>query len=210
MSTSKADHEKDAGPSLGRRNFIRQSVVSLGLTVQEYMKHRDASPEPKPKAPKLDRRDWLRPPGAVEESDFLERCTKCGDCLEACPYDAICHHSRDQTPIIFQEKSPCRLCEDFPCIRACETEALLLVGGPTQVHMGLAVVSHQDCTAGHGCNACVSKCPTQAISMDFSSFRVIIDDHNCVGCGICQHICKSVNDRVAIKVVPSRMESPQV
>ena len=207
MSKSNPDKGKDSGPSLGRRNFIRQSVVSLGVTIQEFKKQRDAEPPPKPVAPTIDRRDWLRPPGAVEESDFLERCTKCGDCLEACPYDAIVHNSQDDTPVIFPESSPCRLCEDFPCIRACETDALMPVDSPRDIRMGLAVVIHRDCTAAHGCNACVSKCPTQAITMNFSSFRVLIDEHGCVGCGICQHICNSVNDRVAIKVLPARMAS---
>jgi len=210
MSKSDADQDKNSGPSLGRRNFIRQSVVSLGATVQEFMKHRNASPEPKPTAPTIERTDWLRPPGAVEESDFLERCTKCGDCLEVCPYEAIVHNSQDGTPVIFPEKSPCRLCEDLPCIDACETEALLPVESLRDIHLGLAVVIHQDCTAAHGCNACVSQCPTQAISMNFSSFRVMIDEQSCVGCGICQHICHSVNDRVAIKMVPARMTSSRV
>jgi ferredoxin-type protein NapG len=210
MSKAKPDKGKDSGPSLGRRNFLRQSVVSVGVTVKEYLKHQKASPEPKPTAPTIERKDWLRPPGAVEEVDFLERCTKCGDCLEACPYEAIVHNSQDDTPVIFQETSPCRLCEDFPCIDACETEALLPVNSPRDIQMGLAVVMHQDCTADQGCNACVSKCPTQAISMNFSNFRVMIDEQGCVGCGICQHICHSVNDRVAIKVVPAWMTSSRV
>ena len=210
MSKSDKQKGKDSGPSLGRRNFIRQSVVSLGVTVQEYMKSREVTPKPTPMAPVNERTDWLRPPGAVAEDDFLERCTKCGDCLEVCPYEAIVHHPKDETPVIFQEKSPCRLCEDFPCIDACETEALLPVGNIMDIQMGLAVVIHQDCTAAHGCNACVSKCPTQAISMNFSNFRVMVNEQDCVGCGICQHICHSVNDRVAIKVVPIRMASPWV
>ena len=210
MSKAKPDKGKDSSSSLGRRNFIRQSVVSVGVTVQEFMKHQKASPKPTPTAPTIERTDWLRPPGAVEEPEFLERCTKCEDCLEACPYEAIVHNSQDGTPVIFQEKSPCRLCEDFPCIDACETEALLPVNSPRDIQMGLAVVMHQDCTADQGCNACVSKCPTQAISMNFSNFRIMIDEHSCVGCGICQHICHSVNDRVAIKVVPARMTSSRV
>lgn len=210
MSKTKDNNGKDSGPSLGRRNFIRQSVVSVGVTVQEYMKHQKAAPEPKPIARTIERTDWLRPPGAVEESDFLERCTKCGDCFEACPYEAIVQRSGDGTPVIFQEKSPCRLCEDFPCIDVCETDALLPVDSPKDINMGLAVVMHQDCTAAHGCNACVSKCPTNAISMNFSNFRVMIDERDCVGCGVCQHICHSVNDRVAIKVVPARMSSSRV
>ena len=32
---------------------------------------------------------FLRPPGAAPEPDFLKLCTRCTDCLEACPHQAI-------------------------------------------------------------------------------------------------------------------------
>ncbi|WP_454062943.1 4Fe-4S dicluster domain-containing protein [Candidatus Nitrospira salsa] len=205
MAESSHQQQSPDGASLGRRNFIRQSVVSLGVTVQEYIKHSDAPVEAKKAATITERTDWLRPPGAVEEADFLDRCTKCGDCVTACPFDAIRSHRIDQTPVILPEESPCQLCEDFPCIDACETEALLPVSQVADVDMGIAKLSSQECTAAHGCNACVSKCPQQAIDMNFSMFQISVLDGHCVGCGICQQICKAVNDRVAIKVVPARM-----
>ena len=31
----------------------------------------------------------LRPPGALKEKDFLKACIKCGQCVEACPYDTL-------------------------------------------------------------------------------------------------------------------------
>ena len=31
----------------------------------------------------------IRPPGAVEELDFLERCTKCDQCIRACPTNTL-------------------------------------------------------------------------------------------------------------------------
>ena len=189
-------------PALGRRNFIRQSVVSLGVTVQEFVKSQkqDSSSDvlsevPKPKT------GWLRPPGAVEEHVFLERCTQCADCIEACPHDAIQVLPHDESPGIFPSESPCQLCEDFPCIEAGETDALMPLASINQVQMGLAVVSASRCTAGNGCNACVSKCPLNAISMDFGSFRVKVDERLCVGCGICQYICHTVNDREAIQIL---------
>jgi len=190
--------------SYGRRSFIKQSVVSLGVTVKEYVKHRDASP-PKKEERVAVRSDWLRPPGAVEESLFLDRCTSCGDCVSACPYGSIRNREVDETPVIFSNEIPCYLCGDFPCIAACETEALLPVGELGQVKMGLAVVSFKVCTAEQGCNACVSQCPTQALTMDFSSFRIRVNTGLCVGCGICEQTCKTVNDRIAIKVVPTRL-----
>ncbi|MEE8223605.1 MAG: hypothetical protein V3S59_04815, partial [Alphaproteobacteria bacterium] len=34
-------------------------------------------------------RNWLRPPFARPELDFLLRCTRCDDCIAACPHDVI-------------------------------------------------------------------------------------------------------------------------
>ncbi|HEY2121588.1 MAG TPA: 4Fe-4S binding protein [Candidatus Acidoferrum sp.] len=31
----------------------------------------------------------LRPPGALEESDFLARCIRCGECMKVCPNNAL-------------------------------------------------------------------------------------------------------------------------
>ncbi len=204
MSESSQKPQSHAGASLGRRNFIRQSVVSLGVTVQEYIRHSDAPTEGKDAEVITECEDYLRPPGAVEETLFLDRCTKCSDCVDACPFDVIRHHKIDETPVIVAEESPCQLCEDFPCIDACETDALLPISVISDVEMGLAKLSNHECTAAHGCNACVSKCPQEAIIMNFSIFQISVLEDRCVGCGICQQICKAVNDRVAIKIVPTR------
>lgn len=188
-------------PKYNRRNFLKDSAASFVRTAQEFIKHRDAPPE---QAPAPVRQDWLRPPGAVEEALFLERCTRCSDCAKACPYQTITFDRRDGTPVIFPDQVPCRLCDDFPCIAACATDALLPVESPAEVRMGLAVVSHRLCTAGQGCHACVSQCPTQALSMDFSEMRLVVTDSRCVGCGLCEQVCKTVNDKIAIRVTPAR------
>jgi len=106
-------------------------------------------------------------------------------------------------PVLFADRSPCLLCDDFPCIAACSAGALLPVAEITDVHMGVAVVSHRLCTAGQGCHACVSKCPTHALSMDFESMQLAVAPESCVGCGMCEMICKTVNDHVAIRIMPA-------
>ncbi len=203
MATSDSPSKKTASdPALGRRTFLRHSMVSLGATVQEFVKHRDAPTiEESEGPPVLEKAGWLRPPGAVQEDLFLERCTKCGDCIDACPHDVIESLLIQETPGIYPGDTPCQLCQDFPCVDACETEALMPIQHYSEVRMGVAKVARNVCTAGNGCNACVAKCPTEAISMDFGAFLVSVDEHACVGCGICQYICGTVNDRAAIRVV---------
>ncbi|MER3422612.1 MAG: hypothetical protein C4293_04640 [Nitrospiraceae bacterium] len=188
-------------PQYGRRHFMKDSVISLVKTAQEFVKHRDAPTE---KEQPASRNDWLRPPGAVAESLFLERCTRCGDCAKVCPYKSVKLDLREGLPIIFPDETPCHLCEDFPCIAACETDALLSVTDREQIRMGVAEISHRSCTADQGCNACVSKCPTGALSMDFNALRLVVSVQQCVGCGICEFTCKTVNDKIAIKVRPAR------
>jgi len=51
----------------------------------------------------------------------------------------------------------------------------------------------------------VSRCPTSALAMDFETFRLVVTDERCVGCGICEQTCKTVNDTIAIRVVPARL-----
>ena len=200
MAQSSRMSADNSDPDCGRRNFLKQSVVSIGVTVQEYARHQAAEKKKEDKKPEHRRTDWLRPPGALEEARFLESCTGCGDCVTACPYGSIRILAGQKTPIIHPDDTPCYLCADFPCITACEPEALQPVGAVTDVAMGLAVVSQHLCTAGQGCNACVAQCPTRAIVMDFSSMDIRVDEARCVGCGICEYTCKTVNDRIAIKV----------
>lgn len=189
--------------SYGRRDFLKDSVVSVAKAAQEFTKQQANVPEPPVPVPV--RTDWLRPPGAAVEALFLERCTRCSDCAKACPYGSITFHSLDGTPVIFADHIPCYLCEDMPCIAACATEALLPVEGREQIRMGLAMVSHRICTAGQGCHACASKCPTNALSMDFDRQQLVVTTERCVGCGLCEQVCRTVNDRVAIRVTPVRL-----
>src|SRR6185436_15682414 len=91
--------------SYGRRDFLKDSVVSVAKAAQEFAKQQAVVPEQT--APV--RTDWLRPPGAVAESLFLERCTRCSDCAKACPYESIAFHPLTGTPVIFADQIPCYL-----------------------------------------------------------------------------------------------------
>jgi MauM/NapG family ferredoxin protein len=141
-------------------------------------------------------RGWLRPPGALPEPEFLAACTRCTDCIEACPYTAIRRLGPEfgdvaGTPAIIPLDSPCYLCPDMPCIPACKPLALR----PTakrDVTMGLAVLDRTACYVAQGqpCDYCVERCPLKHEAIAFGDDGVpVIDEQRCTGCGVCAYLC---------------------
>lgn len=142
-------------------------------------------------------RNPLRPPGAVDEAEFIEKCIRCRKCEEVCPYDSIkmadlAYGARMGTPIIFPREEPCYLCDDLPCIAVCPTEALAPVTERAEIKMGIAKIDETLCFAYNGilCRACYERCPVygEAITLDQELYPVVHEDL-CVGCGICEKVC---------------------
>lgn len=88
----------------------------------------------------------LRPPGAVDEHEFLGLCIKCGQCLQVCPYHAIELADWGKghgvgTPYIDATSRGCWACEAVPCVLACPTGALdHSCEKAEDIHMGIAVL----------------------------------------------------------------------
>lgn len=164
------------------------------------------------------RQELLRPPGALPEISFLATCSRCGQCLQSCPYRAIKLGNAEKgasigTPYIDARKSPCKLCEDLPCIKACPTGALQPLENRFKAKMGLAYINHETCIAWKGlrCEICYRECPAidKAITIDHfvnprtkvhAIFGPIIHQEHCTGCGICEHVC--IINPTAITVRP--------
>jgi len=133
-----------------------------------------------------------RPPHAVPESEFMVGCTKCDACLQACPPHAIFRTPESEgilagLPIIDASAQPCLMCDDMPCVSACEAGVLRM---DAPVAMGIAKIDSVTCLAFQGtvCTVCVEHCPVEgAITMEAG--RPIINSESCTGCGVCLYVC---------------------
>lgn len=165
----------------------------------------------------------IRPPGALDETDFLGACVRCGLCVRDCPYDTLRLAPLGDkvaagTPYFLAREIPCEMCPDIPCVKACPTGAL--DHGLTDIdaaRMGLAVVIDQEsCIAFHGlrCEVCFNVCPVRnkAITLELQHnprsgkhalFIPVVHSDACTGCGKCEKAC--VLDEAAIKVLPIQL-----
>lgn len=137
----------------------------------------------------------LRPPGAVPEADFLAGCTRCGDCITACPHKAIVLaperlRGAAGTPMIAPIDQPCLMCVDTPCITACKPAVLRRPEDEPIPRIGTARISSIDCLAHQGstCTTCSERCPVEG-AIVLTNHRPQVVPDRCTGCGICVHVC---------------------
>jgi len=143
----------------------------------------------------------LRPPGAVNESDFLDQCTRCGDCISACPHDALFEaparfRAAAGTPMFDPVVQACLMCDEMPCISACGPAVLTHDAGS---RMGTAWIDQQTCLAYQGtfCSVCDERCPVEG-AIHVENGRPQIDEATCTGCGVCHYVCPAPENAIAI------------
>ncbi len=154
-----------------------------------------------------------RPPGALpKRAEFQKKCTQCNDCILACPHGAIISVGPFSGPVMDPNLFPCHLCEDYPCIKACETGALLPLPEDTIPKMGQAVLMEGHCRNYNrfsgkesaaekktACKECVTACPVpKAVKLNTKTKLPEFADH-CAGCGLCVKACPAVP--LALRVV---------
>lgn len=142
-----------------------------------------------------------RPPGAVAEAQFMAGCTRCGDCIEACPYDAIRKAPGRLgpvagTPIIEADTAACMMCEDFPCIASCNPGVLSSAIVPI---MGTARIKPHLCLAHHHttCTVCVERCPVDG-AIAVADGQPTVDENLCTGCGVCRYVCPAPENAILL------------
>jgi ferredoxin-type protein NapG len=200
--------------SVNRRGFFRR-ILSGGLDRLEQtgrsLAHqaRALTGPPPPASPEPVR---LRPPGAGPESEFLTTCTRSGACVAACP--AQCIRLDDEAcgrPYIVARESPCVVCEDLSCMKACPSGALTLVPEASAIDMGLASMDQRRCLrnpkngggagpAGGfaGCTECLDQCPMGESALGLDAYGRVQVRSGCVGCGVCERVCPTEPASIAV------------
>ena len=210
--------DEDVDPEFDRRNLLKQGVHFFAKPAIEKVQNKiDSVNETVDKITK--RVPLIRPPGAITERQFLQACTRCDECLHACPKDAIQRVPKKMgfliagSPYIDPKKIPCVMCTDLPCIPACPDGALIRPpnNDRLEVNMGYAILDKKNCQA-YGdtfCQQCVIDCPIPGAIIQRDD-KPIIDKNTCTGCGVCVLSCSTVNIPLAIKVKPQMVIESQL
>jgi len=185
--------------NLGRRGFFRQAAGRIIRPLADYVENR---------MPPQVQRAYLRPPGAIPESQFIDTCQRCGACVDICPARAIfsprggLSENASGTPVVDPNLAACVVCEGLQCTTVCPSGALQRLTKPDQIHMGLAEVYETLCVRYHGepCTECVDKCPfgTSAIRFNDAGPPEVLAA-GCTGCGVCQLYCPTTPKAIVVK-----------
>jgi ferredoxin len=163
----------------------------------------------------------LRPPGSVPEREFLQTCVRCGECLKACPYNAIQPMGFEGgfeslwTPQLVPDWVGCEpKCNN--CGQVCPTGAIraLPLEEKRAARIGLAIVNEATCLPHLGteaCQLCFDECRAAGYhAVEFVRVHVELDGNGqpvegsgfsapvvladkCNGCGLCQTRCRHIN-----------------
>jgi len=177
-----------------RRRFFRLGLSELLRPLASAAKplERMAHELGKLDQPRVRPEVWLRPPGSLPEARFLQTCQRTGDCVAACPVQAIKLNPTKAggVPYIDADTSACVVCTGLKCMSVCPSGALL----PTSINdidMGTAVWHSSSClrTSGDSCTICIDKCPLGSAAIELKAGRVAVNPLGCIGCGVCQQQC---------------------
>jgi polyferredoxin len=164
----------------------------------------------------------IRPPGALRELDFLQKCIRCSACVKVCPQNFLqpsLFEGRLEalwTPIGKGKFGYCEYNCNL-CGKVCPTGAIkeLTIEKKKKLSIGTAFIDKNRCLPhafGIPCVVCEEMCPVapKAIYFQEMSFlksdgsnvvvkKPVVDPKVCIGCAICENKCP-VLDKPAIYV----------
>jgi len=154
----------------------------------------------------------IRPPGSLEEREFLKRCVKCGECMKVCITNGLQPTLLEAglegiwSPVLIPRIGYC----EFRCTlcgQVCPTGAIkrLELKDKMKVKIGLAMIDKGRCLPyAHAtpCIVCEEVCPTPKKAIWFEEAKAKdregkehvlkqprVDLELCIGCGICETKC---------------------
>jgi ferredoxin len=164
----------------------------------------------------------IRPPGSLEEREFLKRCVKCGECMKVCITNGLQPTLLEAgiegiwSPVLVPRLGYCEY-RCTLCGQVCPTGAIrkLRLEEKMRVKIGIAMIDKGRCLPyAHAtpCIVCEEVCPTPKKAIWFQRATVLdrqgkrievkqprVDLELCIGCGICETKCP-VRGRPAIYV----------
>ena len=163
----------------------------------------------------------LRPPGVVDEAQFIERCLRCLQCVQSCPNEIIritgprAGLASLMTPHLeFGEYGCDYLCQ--VCQKVCPNFAIPLqtLEEKQATPIGKAKISEDDCVVFRdklNCLVCEEVCPVPGKAITIRQETVLkdgerivlrypeMDDAKCIGCGICEAGCPATPIAIVVK-----------
>jgi ferredoxin-type protein NapG len=176
---------------MDRRSFFKSVTNKVGRTVvrvADSQANKSAS-------------HWIRPPYALQELDFILACTRCDQCIDACPHKVIFKLPARLgvrvagTPALDLLNRGCHICDDWPCVTACEADALHIPEKTEDQAQVLPVIARVEINSdtclpysGPECGACEASCPVPG-ALKWDMTKPYIDPELCTGCALCREIC---------------------
>ncbi len=155
------------------------------------------------------RRTPLRPPWSVAEAAFVEHCTRCEDCLRACP-EGILVRGDGGFPEVDFRRGECTFCH--ACAESCRP-GVIADQAQTEAWRLMPGIDPQRCLAWQGvvCVTCQEQCETSAIRLHLRPGGVArpeIAAAECTGCGACVRPCpgQAIRLRAREPIPSSRLE----
>ncbi|MDC9714982.1 MAG: ferredoxin-type protein NapF [Gammaproteobacteria bacterium] len=130
----------------------------------------------------------IRPPWAKNELLFVDLCSRCGDCVAACP-ERIITIGSGGFPVLDFKKGGCSFCHQ--CVDACQDNVFNKANQPP---WDIKISIKDNCLSKIGvvCQSCADVCEQGVIRFSLQRGGVPsigLNTDTCTGCGYCIEVC---------------------
>lgn len=132
---------------------------------------------------------YIRPPWSKQEIELVSNCSRCNDCISACPENILTTDPKGFPKIDFKQ-GECTFCAE--CVSACQADVFTNDTDSSPWSLTASITSKCLPLQGIVCGRCAEECETAAISMKLIAGGITIPQLNietCSGCGACYRIC---------------------